>query len=698
MKKVININFQGQVIAIEEAAYEALNQYIDSLQDYFSREEGGDEIVNDIECRIAELFGNRLKHGIPCITEEDVEAIIASIGRPRDFDTDYEEAPVPEPEAESEGQRAESNYGTASAPEPPRRLYRNSNDQIIAGVCSGLAHYFKADPVWIRILFVLLFGLLFWVYILLWIVLRSSPLDSNVTKRFYRNPNDRVLGGVCGGLAAYFKIDSWIPRVLFLLPLVLNVIGMVSFFPLNWFFDNVDFNWNINMSMAVVYLVLWIIIPQAKTVKQKLEMMGEEEYIQSIRDRVSDNVSGNKSRAYNSAPATGSRPVYSTATTPGDEGYAPAGMESRVRENVRPETESAEPRYKERVSGEMEEAALEDESSARPGLEGTPPQPPVSTPPPVDSRDRVSPQTERSGCLNLLVILLKIVFFTAVGIIALVLLATFVAFLFAGAHLVPLKSLFVDPGYESHLLIISLCLLVLVPMISIVTWIARRATRAKSRPVIGIVASILWIGGLVTTGLLAARMANKFNVESSSETTVSITPVTASKMYVEMLPYGDDYAEFKVGYGPGSRIDDLPYITIEEDSLLFNTINLQVRNSTDSLFHVRTIAASRGRNLRAAKADIAQFSYPILQNDSVLFLPEFLRVPIEQGYRNQSITVEIAVPVGKSVEVSDALNDYKNSAPPAVVRKRIRNFSRTYNPGNGVTGEQPSATLTNDTV
>ncbi len=81
MKKVININFQGQVIAIEETAYEILRRYIESLQRYFSQEEGGDEIVNDIECRIAELFGNRLKHGINCITDEDVEAVISSIGR-----------------------------------------------------------------------------------------------------------------------------------------------------------------------------------------------------------------------------------------------------------------------------------------------------------------------------------------------------------------------------------------------------------------------------------------------------------------------------------------------------------------------------------------------------------------------------------------------------------------------------------------
>lgn len=95
MKRVISINFQGQVIAIEETAFEILTQYIDSLKSYFSHEEGGDEIVNDIENRIAELFGNRLKHGINCITDEDVEAIIAGIGKPEDFDTEYEETAHP---------------------------------------------------------------------------------------------------------------------------------------------------------------------------------------------------------------------------------------------------------------------------------------------------------------------------------------------------------------------------------------------------------------------------------------------------------------------------------------------------------------------------------------------------------------------------------------------------------------------------
>src|SRR6185436_12176679 len=86
MKKVININFQGRVIPIEETAYEILQQYIESLRKYFATEEGRDEIINDIEGRIAELFSDRLKKGSTCITDEDVYAVMASIGRPEDFE------------------------------------------------------------------------------------------------------------------------------------------------------------------------------------------------------------------------------------------------------------------------------------------------------------------------------------------------------------------------------------------------------------------------------------------------------------------------------------------------------------------------------------------------------------------------------------------------------------------------------------
>src|SRR5215204_4733507 len=92
MKKVININFQGRVIPIEETAYDLLKQYVESLRMFFANEEGRDEIINDIEGRIAELFGESLKKGSTCITDVDVNNIIRNMGRPEDFEA--EEASV----------------------------------------------------------------------------------------------------------------------------------------------------------------------------------------------------------------------------------------------------------------------------------------------------------------------------------------------------------------------------------------------------------------------------------------------------------------------------------------------------------------------------------------------------------------------------------------------------------------------------
>ena len=669
MKKVININFQGQVIAIEETAYEILKRYIESLQSYFSQEEGGDEIVNDIECRIAELFGNRLKHGINCITDEDVEAVISSIGRPKDFDTDYEE-PV-EPETSHKASQGKAEDASHDSSEERHSLFRNASDQIIGGVCSGLAHYFKIDPVLMRLLFVLFFGVLFWVYIVLWIVLKPKPLVTNVSKRLYRNPNDRFLGGVCGGIAAYFRIDSWIPRVLFLLPLLFNLIGMVSFFPLNYFFHDIDFSWNLNIGIGVVYVVLWIIIPEAKTVKQKLEMMGEEEYIQSIREKVSDNVSGSRARSESE------RPVY------------------RATESVKNETAGTT------VMGVVTEEkpdrkdASTQETSPKPSVM---PQPPIMPQPPVspvnDPRDfATSQQPQRSGCMSALIIFLKIIFFTFVGFFALVLVGVFIGILFAGAQFMSLKSLFIDPGYETNLLIISLALVMLVPVISIITWIIRRVMKVRSCPAIGIVSFILWFAGLAVGGVLTKSIADKYSVESSQESVISLTPVTSDRLYLDMQPYADDYAEFKMGYGMNSGIDELPYATVNEDSLLFKNINLHIRKSTDSLFHVRTIAVSRGKDLRTARADITAFRYEIVQQDSLLLLPEFLMVPVSQGYRDQSITIEVSVPAGKTVEISDALDEYKNNQPPSVVRKRIRNYSRTNYQDTPATAEDQKGTI-----
>src|SRR5439155_19283407 len=92
MKKIININLSGRVVPIEDSAYESLQRYIESLRRYFAKEEGRDEIINDIESRIAELMSDKVRKGASAVTDADIEEIINSMGRVEDFEkTDAEE-------------------------------------------------------------------------------------------------------------------------------------------------------------------------------------------------------------------------------------------------------------------------------------------------------------------------------------------------------------------------------------------------------------------------------------------------------------------------------------------------------------------------------------------------------------------------------------------------------------------------------
>ena len=648
MKKIININFQGQLITIEETAYDLLNEYIESLKDYFRREPDGNEIVNDIENRIAELFGNRLKHGISCITDADVESIIATIGRPEEFDTEYEE-----PQADEETSFIPPGSETHIPPQPEREerksLYRNSNDKILGGVASGLAHYLKIDPVFVRLVFVLLFSLLFWVYIIMWIVLPTRHLQSNISKRLYRNPHDRFIAGVCGGLATYFKIDTWIPRILFLLPLIFNIFGIarLPFLTFGNIFRDFGWNWNINLSFVGIYIVLWIIMPKAVSVKQKLEMMGEEEYLKSIRERVSGSVATVKNR-------TDAESVHSSA-------------------------EQTPPAYP--------VESLQPHHDAKPDADTMPP-PPPSPPPHVAPAYQSPPShySERSGCLNALVVLLKIVFFAVAGIVAAGLMISLFALIFTGAQFVPLESLFVNRGFEHALLWTSIVLTLIVPTIGIVVWIVRRLLKAKSRPVIGYIVVSLWFIGIAAGLILGYNIMRKFSYESLQETNIVLTTPSSNKLHVEMSDYPLDYygvAPVNKKYHFGIRgvnlveLADLPFFNMEEDSLLFNRIELRMKTSKDTLFHVKTIYSSFDKNYKKAKANLTEFDFKLEQNDSVLLIPQFFKTPKEQGYRNQFVVVEIFVPIGSKLEVSDDLNDFQRSiSSDGLNRKYGRDYGR----------------------
>jgi phage shock protein PspC (stress-responsive transcriptional regulator) len=168
MKKTISINIAGLVFNIEEDGYLVLKKYLDEIKAIFSSEEGVNEMLEDIEARIAELFHEKLNNSKQVITELDVAEVMAVMGRPTDYKVDSEENEDSFQKSDSE----EPIHEKAS-----KRLYRDEENAAIGGVCSGLGHYFGLDPVILRIIFVLMVilggsGIL--IYIILWVVIPEA--------------------------------------------------------------------------------------------------------------------------------------------------------------------------------------------------------------------------------------------------------------------------------------------------------------------------------------------------------------------------------------------------------------------------------------------------------------------------------------------------------------------------------------------
>ncbi|MBC6492762.1 PspC domain-containing protein [Flavihumibacter stibioxidans] len=614
MKKVININFQGRVIPIEETAFDLLKQYTESLRRYFANEEGRDEIINDIEGRIAELFSDRLKKGAICITDDDVNAIIASMGRPEDFEAAEAEAAFNTGNASGAGAKesqtafsGSTSYTGAGKAAARGRLYRNADDKIIGGVCSGIANYLGIDPVIMRIIFVLLFGALFWIYILLWIIVPSQSLSSNVTKRLYRNPDDKVIAGVAGGLAVYFNIAPWIPRLIFALPLILGILGS----GFNAFFWDWDFmmgpriiSGGLGSTLFVVYLVLWIAVPYASTAAEKLEMKGEKIDLNSIRDTVQGDLEHFKSRAQSWGAEV--KETAQQFTSQGKQFTSEAG---------------------ERARSFASEAA------------------------PVARR-------AGSGLGNAIGILFKAFFLFIAAIIALSLFAALMGILFSGMAIYPLKEFFLEGFWQNALAWSSLFLFMGVPAIALITWVVRRIMGVKStNNYLGYTFSSLWIIGLFSFIFLAGSVARNFKNRAGVEDQVNLIQPAKDKLFIESVGnniryYGDDF--FGIEWD-----EDAPFYGISRDSLMLKTVRVNVVKSKDSSFHVYTIRFSRSNTNTKAKELAEKIRFSMVQKDSILELPKGFAITTDEKFRNQQVLVVVEVPVGKKIELDRSLDDYE---------------------------------------
>ncbi|MBG49640.1 MAG: hypothetical protein CML05_15240 [Pseudozobellia sp.] len=170
MNKTININLANMLFHMDEEAYNKMQRYLESVKRSFANTPGSEEILADIEARIAELFSEKLENERQVITVKEVDQVIAIMGQPEDYMVDedmFEDEPI---------------SGKQKAPKRAKKFYRDTDHKYIAGVSSGLGHYFNIDPLWVRLIWIVLTigstGAFIVIYALLWLLIPEAKTTS----------------------------------------------------------------------------------------------------------------------------------------------------------------------------------------------------------------------------------------------------------------------------------------------------------------------------------------------------------------------------------------------------------------------------------------------------------------------------------------------------------------------------------------
>ncbi|PWH81256.1 PspC domain-containing protein [Brumimicrobium oceani] len=284
MKKTTTINLAGMVYHIEEDAYQVLRQYILDIKRVFSSQQGVEEMVSDIEVRIAELFQERLNKNKEVVTLADVEEVMVIMGSPNQFDENYD--------GEDEEFFHHNDYHQEQG---SKRLYRDTDEGMLGGVSAGLAHYFNIDPVLIRVLWIVLVlaggsGVL--IYIIAWIAIpearttaqklqmkgQSANLDnfrafaesvtneaktgfkraSNSVKNSFKK-KDNPISNIAKAIGRVIGFVLFLVGVLGLISLTLFFLADYSFFFLNNEVIDGDINSIIGLIFTSSVLAAWLI-------------------------------------------------------------------------------------------------------------------------------------------------------------------------------------------------------------------------------------------------------------------------------------------------------------------------------------------------------------------------------------------------------------------------------------------------------
>ncbi len=173
MNKTVTVNIGGLVFHIEEQAYEKLKKYLEAIRSYFTSSEGRDEIMQDIEGRIAEMLSERIKDSKQVVVDADVDHVINILGRPEQF--------VEGEEVADDGKTFAANIEEKRT---YRKLYRDTDDKVLSGICAGIGHRLGIDPIWVRIAYLVFTFITFFTGVIVYLILSAiiPPAASTAQK------------------------------------------------------------------------------------------------------------------------------------------------------------------------------------------------------------------------------------------------------------------------------------------------------------------------------------------------------------------------------------------------------------------------------------------------------------------------------------------------------------------------------------
>jgi len=621
MKQIINIQLGGRSIAIEDTAAQKVQQYLESLRVHFSKEPGMDEILADIEARFSELMFEKIRKGAPHITDADVEEMIATMGRPEDF---AEEA-GPDSQAQGGGTR----FATGN-----RKLYRNESNKVLGGVCSGVANWINIDPSIVRVLFAIIafgsFGTGLLIYILLWIFLPSRNLEGYKGKRLFRNPDDKKIGGVASGIAAYFGKEANTVRLIFVLPFILSTINGIfshgNFDP----FRGVFFS-SLSGTFLIAYIILWIVLPEAISPYEKMEMHGQPVDLNSIKNNVQNSM--------------------------GD-------VSSRIRNWGKEVQQSAE-RFGNSSKTYGRNFGREFGSAAGRGAR---------------------------GLGHGIAVVIKAIFLIIFGTIIFSLFIGLMALLFSGYVFAPFNNFLWTSENQQFLAWATILLFIGAPIVGSVIWLFRMILNVTTPGnYLNWLFGGLWAFGWIFLVLFVSSISKDFKRNQTVETPVAITQPRSGKMILTVsqpeLEFNGDFTWMRDTDG-----DRISGFSLTKDTLKLSDISIRFAKSPDSLYHVSVDRQSFGNTDEDALARLNKISYTVYSTDSILDLASGFSVDKTSKYRLQRVQVMVQVPVGKKIQMDPSVNEKLNtldidveSGESRVRRIRERRNYRFYSPNTEYT-------------